>query len=421
MPQPLAPRPQSVSTSGGAGGGTLAVLLAGGKGSRLHELTASECKPALFFAGNRRIVDFALANALRSGLHEMIACTQYRPETLTRHLQGPWGAAFGAAGGRLDIAHGPEVAGHSEGYLGTADAVMRNIPAIDARAPRHVVVMAADHVCQIDFRSMIETHVASGAEATVAAHVVPRSSGSEFGILGADARGRATGFVEKPSDPPGMPEDPAYALASMGIYVFNWPWLRARLLADAADGGSGHDFGHDILPAAVREGVVGLWRLAAQGSGCARPYWRDVGTLDSYRVTQLDFTCAALPCAMPESVLPQAGAALAPSAGPRPRGGLRPGAAWPGPWPDESVILPGGSVASGARVTRAIVAPGAHVPSGLVIGEDAQEDARWFRRSAGGTVLVTRAMLARREAQAARPVPVRLPAALLRPRSVGAV
>jgi len=391
------PRPHSVpQTSGGAPvEGALAILLAGGKGSRLHELTASECKPAVYFAGHRRIVDFALANALRSGLHDLIACTQYRPETLIRHLRGQWAPAFGAAGGGLGIAHGPDVTGHSDGYIGTADAVTRNIAGIEARAPRHVVVMAADHVCQIDFRPMIEAHVASGAEMTVAAHVVPRTSGSDFGILSADASGRATGFVEKPADPPGMAGDPAYALASMGIYVFNWPWLRARLLADAADGGSGHDFGHDILPPAVRDGAVNVWRLAGQGPAL-RPYWRDVGTLDCYRVTQLDFAGPVRPCAMPESVLPQAvGAQARPFAARLQAEDAR---------ASESVILPGGSVARGARVMRAIVAPGAHVPAGLVIGEDAREDARWFRRSPGGTVLVTQTMLARREAQAVRPV-----------------
>lgn len=408
------PRPHSVLHPGE---GALAILLAGGKGSRLHELTAAECKPAVYFAGNRRIVDFALANALRSGLNNMIACTQYRPETLIRHLQGPWGAAFGAAGGGLTIAHGPDVTGHPDGYIGTADAVTRNIAAIDARAPRHLVVMAADHVCQIDFRPMIEAHAASGAEVTVAAHVVPRASGSDFGVLTCDASGRATGFVEKPADPPGMADDPAYALASMGIYVFNWPWLRARLLADAADAGSGHDFGHDVLPPAVRAGVVNVWRLAAQGAELSRPYWRDVGTLDSYRVTQLDFTGAMRPCAMPDSALPQGmGPARQPGAS-RPFGGALPRE----DWPNESVILPGGSVARGARVVRAIVAPGAHVPAGLVIGEDPQEDARWFRRSAGGTVLVTMSMLARREAHASRSVPVQPSAGVLRPRSVGAV
>lgn len=365
-------------------GGTLALLLAGGKGTRLHELTRSECKPAVHFAGRRRIVDFAMANALRSGLSRMIVCTQWQAGTLNRHLQDRWSAGF--PGGLL-LRHGPAIA-RPEGYLGTADAVTRNMAEIDALAPREVIVLAADHVYEMDYRPMIAAHRASGAAVTVAAHVVSRASASDFGVLATDAAGRITRFLEKPADPPAMPGNPQHALASMGIYVLDWAWLRAALLRDAGDSLSDHDFGNDIIPAAVADGLAAAYRMP--GLHGAAPYWRDVGTLDAFRVTQLDFLQSDLPCALPETAMPDTGTVtlLRRSNLPLPSEGIL----------SDSVLMPGASVARGARLHRTIVAPDTHIPGGMVIGEDAAEDARWFRRTAGGTVLVTADMLAAREA-----------------------
>ena len=357
----------------------LTLLLAGGKGTRLHELTRAECKPAIHFAGPRRIVDFAMANAVRSGLNRIIVATQFAPATLTRHLWEHWAMAFDCGKGMI-LRHGPTLAGF-EGYLGTADAVTRNIALIDSLAPRDILILAADHIYGMDYTPLLDAHRDSGAAITVAAQTVPRASASEFGVFVTDASGRATRFLEKPADPPGLPDDPARALASMGIYACRWDWLRATLLQDATNALSSHDFGHDILPPAIAAGQAQVWSFTTSD---AKPYWRDVGTLDAFRVTQLDFLQPAPPCALPETVMPGPG----PQARPTRNEGLL----------SDSVLLPGASVGRGARLHRTIVAPYAHVPGGMVIGEDRDEDARWFRRTQGGTVLVTAEMLARREA-----------------------
>lgn len=412
MPAPTPPSATDLSR-------TVAVLLAGGQGTRLHELTARECKPALHFAGNHRIVDFTLANAVRSGLGRMIVATQYRPATLLRHLPAHWGQSFDAGG--LALRDGRTVTGRAEGYLGTADAVLANADAIDAARAREVVVLAGDHVYDMDYAAMVAAHRASGAAATVAVHTVPVAEASSFGVVIADAGGRARGFVEKPAVAPGLPEDPDRALVSMGIYVFDWPWLRATLAADAARTGSTHDFGHDILPAAVAAGVVHAYRMPPHHLG-RESYWRDVGTLDAYRAAQLEFAGPFTPCARP--ILPGQ-PAIDPEAAPADTlqfgfqlvsGGLqlcaprfRPEAFDRWTVLDRSVVLPGARVSPGARLTDCIVAPATCVPAGLVVGEDPDEDARWFRRTDGGTTLVTSTMLARRHAERPRSVPAVLP------------
>ncbi len=382
--------------------GVVAVLLAGGRGTRLRELTDREAKPAVFFAGQHRIIDFTMANAVRSGIGRMIVATQYRPDTLNRHIPGRWGSAF--ARGALTLRDGRCVTGRDGGYAGTADAVFTNAAELDAADARDVVVLAGDHVYDMDYSAMVAAHRASGAMATVAASSVPVGAASAFGVIDADLSGRITGFLEKPKLAPGMPDDPFRALVSMGIYVFNWPWLRAVLEADARDASSDHDFGRDVIPQAVAGGVASVWRQESDGTDA---YWRDVGTLDAYRLAQLDFQNGVPPCLLPGSgetarisALPtdmlQFGFALT-------TGGLslcaprhRPDAAARWSVLSESVIMPGARLGTGVRLSRAIVAPGTTVPAGLVVGEDPDEDTRWFRRTDEGTVLITTSMLARR-------------------------
>ena len=347
---------------------TFCVLLAGGKGTRLHELTAAESKPALPFAGGR-LVDFAMENAARSGLRQVLVATQYQSAGLTAHLHRRWSARFP---GGLQLRDGAVT---PPGYCGTADALRANLAEIARSGADTVLVLSADHVYRMDYRPMIARHLASGSKVTVAADTAPLDRASSFGVLSAGPQGAVTGFAEKPARPAPVAGDPGRALVSMGIYVFDRRWLET-VLADPAL----NDFGHDILPLAVAQGAAQLHRPEGEGF-----YWRDVGTLDGYRLAHLDF--------------------------------LRGGPAMPFPLPGDwtcppqalraaafgTVLLPGASLGRGARLARSIVAPGVHVPDGLITGRDPAEDAGWFRTGAGGTVLITAAMAGRwREAHPRR-------------------
>ncbi|TAG25733.1 MAG: ADP-glucose pyrophosphorylase [Rhodobacterales bacterium] len=319
---------------------------------------------------------------MRSGLPRLLVATQYRPETLEAHLDRLWAPLF--ADRNLQIRNGALVRGQG-GYGGTADAVATNRALIDAAAPDEVLVLSADHIYQMDYSAMIAAHRASGASVTVGVHHVPVHQATGFGVLEAGPDGSVIRFAEKPAHPAEDPAKPGHSMASMGIYVFDWAWLRAALPV----GASACDFGHDILPAAVAAGVVSAFALPAL-PGQTAPYWRDVGTLDSLRSTLLEFAATA-PCRLP--VLPGPPFLASGMYGhvARPAGPANPAG---------SVILPGAHVDASARLQRAIVAPGTYVPPNLVVGEDAQEDARWFRRTRDGTVLVTNAMLAQRAGRA---------------------
>ena len=354
------------------------ILLAGGKGSRLHDLTAAESKPAVHFAGRNRIVDFAMANVVRSGLDRLLVATQFAPATLHDHLPARWGRYF--ASGHMVLRDGRDQ------YLGTADAVRRNWSQIRDWGSDQVLVLAADHVYDMDYGPLIAMHRASGAAVTVAVDVVPLAQASGLGVMHADAGGRILSFLEKLAHPPAIPGEPDKAMVSMGIYVFEADWLRDALFGRDIES---LDFGHEVIPAAVAQGLAMAYRLPAGPSGHA--YWRDVGTLDALRQSHLDFL-GQQPARLPRmSTLSE--------------------------WylGRDSVAMPGALVPASARLTRCLVAPRTRVPAGLVAGEDADEDARWFRRDKG-TVLITQAMLDRREAMRVR---ISLPAGArpdLRPR-----
>ncbi|WP_265500895.1 sugar phosphate nucleotidyltransferase [Paracoccus beibuensis] len=337
------------------------ILLAGGKGTRLHELTATDSKPAVHFAGANRIIDFAMANAVRSGIRRMVVATQYAPETLHDHLPKRWSGHLDRGGLQLRDGQGR--------YLGTADAVRQNWADMQEMDGDEVLVLAADHVYDMDYGALLAAHQAQGAGVTVAVDVVPLAEARGFGVMQANASGRILSFLEKPSQPPAIIGRPDRAMVSMGIYVFSKAWLQTALFDMPVEA---LDFGHDVIPAAVAQGVAAVWQLPS--GPCGESYWRDVGTLDSLRLAQLDFAMgqpARLPRACPATDWHLG------------RG---------------SIAMPGAIVPTSARLSCTIVAAGARVPDGLTTGEDADEDARWFTRSPGGTVLITQPMLDRRAA-----------------------
>lgn len=371
---------------------TVAIVLAGGQGARLHELTGRDCKPALPFARFHRIVDFTMAALARSGVGRVMVATQYRPETLTAHLREVWTPVWPEGG--LLLRDGARAA--SAQYHGTADVLRANAAELDAMGAREVLVVAADHVYSMDYRGFIEAHRENGAPLTLAAMPVPREEASRYGIVTEGPGHRIAGFAEKPAQPAAIFGDPKHSLASLGIYVIDWAWLR-ELLQDPAV----LDFGEDVIPLAVHGGEAAVWRWDG--------YWRDVGTLDGLRECWLDFEAGPPPCRRP--LVP--GMRVRMQAATLPRdgfnasvnlGGLRLmspmiGNKDPDRWTalDRSILMPGARVAPGVRLTNVIVGPNTVIPHGLHIGEDPEEDARWFRVS-GETVLVTSAMLARRGA-----------------------
>jgi len=274
---------------------TVAFVLAGGRGSRLKELTDTRVKPAVPFGGKTRIIDFALSNALNSRIRKMAIATQYKAHSLIRHCQRGWNFFRAERGEYLDVLPASQRIAENKWYVGTADAVTQNIDIIDSYRVDYILILAGDHIYKMDYEVMIRQHVDQQADVTVGCLTVPRSDASAFGVMAIDKNDRITSFLEKPADPPGTPDDPNVTLASMGIYVFKWQFLRDLLLADAEDPNSTHDFGGDIIPGIVKNGKAIAHRFA---NSCVRSagmeggpaYWRDVGTIDAYHKANIDLT-----------------------------------------------------------------------------------------------------------------------------------
>ncbi|MBO1900954.1 glucose-1-phosphate adenylyltransferase [Leucobacter weissii] len=408
---------------------TMAFVLAGGRGSRLEELTDRRAKPAVHFGGKSRIIDFPLSNALNSGIRKMAVATQYKAHSLIRHLQRGWNFFRAERNEYLDILPASQRVEESKWYLGTADAVTQNIDIVDDYDVKYVIVLAGDHVYKMDYEIMLRQHVETGADVTVGCLTVPREEGSSFGIMHVDDRGRIVDFLEKPADPPGTPEDPDSALASMGIYVFDWSFLRDLLLLDADDTSSRHDFGYDLIPAIVRGGNAYAHRFS---ESCVmtgletEPYWRDVGTIDSFWQANIDLTEFIPALDLYDNAWPiWTYAELTPPAkfihdddgrrgqaiqslisgdciisGSDVRNSLlfTGGRVHSYSSLDHVVLLPYVEVARGAQLSRCVIDSRVSVPEGLVVGEDPEEDEKWFRRTPGGIVLVTQPMLDRRSA-----------------------
>ena len=272
---------------------SMAFVLAGGRGSRLMQLTDKRAKPAVYFGGKARIIDFALSNALNSGIRKMAIATQYKAHSLIRHCQRGWSFFRAERNEYLDILPASQRVDEVHWYQGTADAVFQNIDIVDSYDVDYVIILAGDHIYKMDYEVMLRQHRDTDADVTIGCLTVPRSEASAFGVMAIDATDRVTSFLEKPKDPPGTPDDPDVTLASMGIYVFKWSFLRDLLIRDAEDPNSSRDFGGDLIPQIVAGGKAMAHRFEAscvRSTPEAPAYWRDVGTVDAYWKANIDLT-----------------------------------------------------------------------------------------------------------------------------------
>jgi glucose-1-phosphate adenylyltransferase len=402
----------------------MAYVLAGGRGSRLLELTDKRAKPAVYFGGKSRIIDFALSNALNSGIRRIGVATQYKAHSLIRHLQRGWNFLRPERNESFDILPASQRISETQWYLGTADAVYQNRDIIQSYDPEFLVVLAGDHVYKMDYSLMLAQHVNSGADVTVGCIEVPRTEATGFGVMHVDEHGRIIHFLEKPKDPPAIPGKPDVALASMGIYVFHSRFLCDLLARDAADPNSSHDFGKDLIPYIVKNGTAVAHRFdqsCVRSSYESEAYWRDVGTVDAYWEANIDLT-AALPALdlydrdwpiwTYSEITPPAkfvhdeedrrGKAVASlvSGGCIISGSkLKRTLLFTGvhvhsySYVEGGVILPYAEIGQHVRLKNVVIDRGVQIPDGLVVGEDPELDARRFRRTENGICLITAPMI----------------------------
>lgn len=404
----------------------MAYVLAGGRGSRLMEMTDTRAKPAVYFGGKARIIDFALSNAINSGIRRIGVATQYKAHSLIRHLQRGWNFLRDERNESFDILPASQRISEFQWYEGTADAVFQNIDIIESYAPEFMVILAGDHVYKMDYELMLQQHCDSGADVTVACLEVSRPEASAFGVMHVDETDRIVDFVEKPADPPSIPGNPDIALASLGIYVFRTAFLFEQLRRDAATPGSSRDFGKDIIPYLVQHGKAQAHRFSAS---CVRShdepgaYWRDVGTVDAYWeasldltdvVPQLDLYDRSWPLWIYAEITPPAkfvhdidgrrGSAVASlvagdcivSGSSIHRSLLSTGVRTHSfAMLDEAVVLPFCHIGRGARLRRVILDRGVKIPDGLVVGDDPVLDGQRFRRTDKGICLITQPMIDR--------------------------
>ena len=264
----------------------MALILAGGKGTRLDPLTAERAKPAVPFGGLYRIIDFTLSNCINSGIRKVLVMTQYKAASLDRHLNQSWRFLCRELGDFIDVLP-PQQRINEFWYRGTADAVYQNIYSIEQTQPQWLLILAGDHIYKMDYAALLADHVARGADATIACLPVELEAGKQFGVIGTDEDRWIRRFEEKPEEPFSIPGDPTRCLASMGIYVFNRKFLLDRLLEDCPREDGGKDFGKDIIPRIIKTHKVLAWPFKDKNTGKAA-YWRDVGTLDSYYAANRD-------------------------------------------------------------------------------------------------------------------------------------
>lgn len=404
---------------------TIAVILAGGRGQRLHDLTLATSKPGVDFGGKYRIIDFPLSNCMNSGIRRILVLTQYNSHRLLEHLQFGWTFLSARLKEFIHVLPAQQNPVNDLWYSGTADAVYQNIQELRTHGPAHVLVLAGDQIYKMDYRLFLEDHLAHGADMTIACLEVPRSAAEGLGVLATDGEDRVTGFLEKPADPPRLPDKPERCLGSMGIYLFEAGFLFDELVRDAADPSSSHDFGRDIIPRLVGRSRVYAHRFEKSHirNLDKDPYWRDVGTIDAFWEANMDLTYVdpALnlydydwPVFTYQEQLPPAkfvhsdpgrnGVALSSIVS---GGCIVSGAAVHNSilfskvrvhshaYLNEAVVLPEADIGEYAWLRKVVVDRGCRIPDGLVVGENPEEDARRFHRTPGGVTLISGPMLAR--------------------------
>jgi glucose-1-phosphate adenylyltransferase len=402
----------------------LAYVLAGGRGSRLLELTDRRAKPAVYFGGKSRIIDFALSNAVNSGIRRIAVATQYKAHSLIRHLQMGWNFFRPERNESFDILPASQRVSETKWYLGTADAVYQNIDILESYDTRFIVVLAGDHIYKMDYELMLQQHVEQRADVTVGCLEMPREESSAFGIMHVNDDDTIRSFLEKPADPPPMPGKPDKSLASMGIYVFESKFLFDELRRDASDPNSNHDFGKDIIPYIVKNGRAvahQFTRSCVRSGDDPRSYWRDVGTVDAYWsanidltdvVPELDLYDRSWPIWTHAEITPPAkfvhdddwrrgqaisslvaGGCIVSGAAVR-RSLLFTGVHLHSQASVENaVILPYVNVGRNARLQNVVIDRGVRIPEGLVVGEDSELDAKRFRTTSQGIRLITQPMI----------------------------
>jgi glucose-1-phosphate adenylyltransferase len=402
----------------------VALVLAGGRGSRLKQLTDRRAKPAVYFGGKFRIVDFALSNCVNSGIRRIGVVTQYKSHSLLRHLQRGWSFLRAELNEVVDLLPAQQRVDEEHWYRGTADAVYQNLDIIRDSRPEHIVVLAGDHVYKMDYSLMLKDHVESGLGCTVGCIEVPRMEATGFGVMAVDAARKVTSFVEKPADPPAMPGRDDLALASMGIYVFDAEYLYQLLEQDLANPESSHDFGKDVIPRAVADGraLAHPFSMSCiRNANGAPPYWRDVGTIDAFWSANLDLASInpeldiydtdwpiwtyqrQLP---PAKFIPDRNGMHGMTVNTIVSGGCIVSGSHVANTVlfsnvrihsfcniEAAVVLPGVTIERNCRLKNVVIDRGCVIPAGLVVGEDATADAQRFERTAGGVCLITREML----------------------------
>lgn len=403
---------------------TVALILAGGRGSRLKHLTDWRAKPGVPFGGKFRIIDFPLSNCMNSGIRRIGVVTQYKSHSLIKHIQRGWGFLRGEFNEFVELLPAQQRVAEESWYKGTADAVYQNLDILRVYKPEYVLILAGDHIYKQDYGEMIAHHVRTEADMTVACIEVPIEEASAFGVMAVDDDGRVVNFVEKPAAPPAIPGKPDTALCSMGIYVFNAAFLFEQLVRDADDRHSVHDFGTNIIPHLIKTG----YRIFAHSfnESCVRrddeePYWRDVGTVDAYweanldlaRITpELNLYDKEWPIWTYQEQLPPAkfvfdednrrGMAVDSmvSGGCIISGAVVRGSVLfsnvrvkDGAYLEEAVVLPDVEIGAGAVLKKVVIDKGCTIPPGMSIGVDRAEDEKRFHVTSKGVTLVTPEML----------------------------